>query len=65
MSDDAAVVPAERIERSILLTRGQKALLDAERADLYSVETRMLIQAVKRNPTVFRLRFANRGALIV
>lgn len=54
MSDDAAVVPAERIERSILLTRGQKALLDAERADLHGVETRILMQAVKRNPTVFR-----------
>src|SRR5208337_5141012 len=44
-----ALIPAERIERSILLTRGEKVLLDRDLADLYQVETRVLIQAVKRN----------------
>ena len=42
-------VPAERIERSILLIRGQKVMLDADLADLYGVGTKVLIQAVKRN----------------
>jgi hypothetical protein len=41
--------PAERIERKILLIRGQKAILDADLADLYGVETRALKQAVRRN----------------
>ena len=43
------LVPAERIERSILLIRGQKVLLDRDLAELYGVETRSLVQAVKRN----------------
>jgi len=42
------LIPAERIERSILLIRGEKVLLDRDLADLYQVETRALIQAVKR-----------------
>jgi hypothetical protein len=41
--------PPERIERSILLIRGEKVLLDRDLPDLYQVETRVLIQAVKRN----------------
>jgi hypothetical protein len=43
------VIPAERIERSILLLRGQKVMLDRDLAELYGVETRVLVQAVKRN----------------
>jgi hypothetical protein len=45
----AALLPSERITRSILLLRGQKVLLDADLAELYGVETRALVQAVKRN----------------
>jgi hypothetical protein len=41
--------PAERIERSILLIRGQKVLLDMDLANLYGVATKVLIQSVKRN----------------
>jgi ORF6N domain-containing protein len=37
------------IERSILLLRGERVLLDADLAALYGVETRALVQAVKRN----------------
>lgn len=48
-----AAIPAERIERSILVLRGHKVLLDADLAALYGVETRMLVQAVKRNPGRF------------
>ena len=42
-------VPLERIERRILLIRGQKVMLDADLAELYGVETRALNQAVRRN----------------
>lgn len=45
----AMPVPSERIAHSILLLRGQKVLLDADLAELYGVETRVLVQAVKRN----------------
>jgi len=44
-----AVIPRERIERHILLIRGEKVMLDADLADLYGVETRVLVQAVRRN----------------
>ena len=44
-----ALVPIERIERTILLIRGQKVILDADITDLYGVETKALKQAVKRN----------------
>lgn len=43
------LIPTERIERSILLIRVQKVMLDRDLADLYGVETRTLVQAVKRN----------------
>jgi hypothetical protein len=42
-------VSVERIERAILVLRGQKVMLDADLAALYGVETRVLVQAVKRN----------------
>jgi len=44
-----SIVPAERIEKAIVLLRGQKVMLDADLATLYGVETRVLVQAVKRN----------------
>jgi hypothetical protein len=46
---DRSLVPVERIERAILVLRGHKVMLDSELARLYDVETRALIQAVKRN----------------
>ncbi|MBM4141271.1 MAG: ORF6N domain-containing protein [Nitrospira sp.] len=39
----------ERIERSILYISGQKVMLDTDLAELYSVPTKVLNQAVKRN----------------
>jgi len=42
-------IPVERIEKAILLVRGQKVLLDRDLAVLYGVETRALNQAVRRN----------------
>ena len=44
-----SIVPIERIERAILLIRDQKVMLDADLAELYGVQTRTLIQAVKRH----------------
>ena len=49
MNKDVALVPLERIERSILLIRGQKVMLDRDLAQLYGVETRALNQAARRN----------------
>ena len=49
MSTDSNLIPAERIERRILLVRGQKVLLDFQLVELYEVETKALNQAVKRN----------------
>ena len=48
-----AGIRAERIERSILVLRGHKVLLDADLANLYAVETKVLLQAVRRNPARF------------
>ena len=46
---EQSLVPAERIERAILVLRGQKVMLDAELAALYGVETKALNRAMKRN----------------
>jgi hypothetical protein len=37
------------IARHILLLREQRVMLDAELAPLYGVETKVLVQAIKRN----------------
>jgi hypothetical protein len=49
MAKDKSLIPVEQIERSILLIRGQKVMLDRDLAQLYGVETRVLNQAVRRN----------------
>ena len=41
--------PVELIERKISLIRGQKVMLSAHLAELYRIEPRALVQAVKRN----------------
>jgi len=47
--DTKAIIPIERIEGVIYVIRGTKVMLDRDLAMLYGVETRILIQAVKRN----------------
>ena len=42
-------LPVERITQSIIMIRGNKVMLDSDLAELYEVETRVLVQAVKRN----------------
>ena len=44
-----AIVPTERITSSILWLHHQKVMLDRDLAQLYGVETRVLVQAVQRN----------------
>jgi len=43
------LVPIEAIEKKILLIRGQKVMLDSDLAGLYGVQTKVLVQAIKRN----------------
>jgi len=47
------IVPIERIAGSIYLLRGQRVMLDFDRAGLYGVATRIPNQAVKRNTMRF------------
>jgi hypothetical protein len=49
----AALVPAERIERLILLIRGHKVMLDSDLAELYGVTTKRLNEQVRRNLSRF------------
>ena len=53
MNKAEILIPMERIERSILLLRGEKVMLDADLAEIYGVETKVLNQAVKRNARRF------------
>jgi len=52
-----ALVPFEIIEKKILLIGGQKVMLDSDLAELYGVETKMLVRAVKRNSERFPYDF--------
>jgi ORF6N domain len=49
MAGNDSLIPAERIERAILLLRSQKVMLDKDLAELYGVETGAFNRAVKRN----------------
>ncbi|MCL5267319.1 MAG: ORF6N domain-containing protein [Bacteroidetes bacterium] len=53
MANEKSLIPAERIESSILLIRGQKVMLDRDLASLYNVPVKVLNQAVKRNSERF------------
>ena len=53
MEEQANLVPIERIERAIILVRGEKVMLDSDLAEIYGVETKTLNQAVKRNTSRF------------
>ena len=48
---DAAVsvVTPEAIQQRIYVIRGERVMLDADLANLYRVETKVLVQSVKRN----------------
>ncbi len=53
MSEKSLLVSQEQIENKILFVRNAKVILDSDLAILYGVETRVLIQAVKRNSRRF------------
>ena len=47
------MIPIEKVEQRIFLIRGYKVMLDRDLAELYGVQTKALLQAVKRNVTRF------------
>jgi hypothetical protein len=53
----APLVAPLQLDRKIFLVRGERVLLDADLAELYGVETKALVQAVKRNPLRFPADF--------
>jgi hypothetical protein len=57
MAGERSPIPVEQIERAILLIRGQKVMLDSDLAALYSVETKTVNRAVKRNRDRFPADF--------
>jgi ORF6N domain len=44
-----SLIPAQNVEQLIFLIRGHKVMLSMDLAELYGVEPRALVQAVKRN----------------
>ncbi len=54
------LIPLERIERTILIVRGQKVILDSELAALYGVTVIRLNEQVSRNERRFPPDFAFR-----
>lgn len=51
------VVAPRAIENRILVVRGRQAMLDEDLAELYGVETRVLVQQVRRNEKRFPADF--------
>jgi hypothetical protein len=49
MANNQSLIPSERIERLIIILRGQKVMLSADLAELYDVEVKALNQAIRRN----------------
>jgi len=46
---ESSIIPAERIEHSIIVIREKKVMLDSDLAEIYGVTTKRLIEQVKRN----------------
>jgi hypothetical protein len=57
MTKTRVTVPVERVERAILLIRGEKVILDADLAVLYGVSTKRLKEQVRRNRQRFPADF--------
>ena len=60
---DSESIPQEAIQSKILFLRGKRVMMDRDLAILYGVETRTLIQAVRRNierfPEDFMFKLTN------
>lgn len=59
-SSSRALFAASRIQRSILLIRGERVIIDADLARFYGVPTRRLNEQVRRNQARFPVDFAFR-----
>jgi len=47
--NNKSIIPVSRVKNSIFMIRDEKVMLDEDLAAMYGVETRALVQAVKRN----------------
>jgi hypothetical protein len=47
------IIPVEKIDRAILIIRGQKVMIDSDLAELYGLKTSRLNEQVKRNSDRF------------
>jgi len=50
---NSKLIPIERIEKTILVIRGKKVMIDSDIAELYGVPTKRLNEQVKRNKERF------------
>ena len=55
---EARLVPVARVERTILMLRGHRVILDTDLAALYGVPVKRLKEQVKRNASRFPPDFA-------
>ena len=66
MDGQVGLIPMERIERAIILIRGEKVMLDCDLAEIYGVETKRLNEQVGRNlhrfPSDFMFRLTPKEA---
>lgn len=53
MGNRGALIPLDRIQAHIFFIRGERVMLSTHLAELYGVEPRALVQAVKRNSERF------------
>lgn len=56
-TESSSLLPIERVTSKIYFLRGEKVLIDRDLAELYSVETKRLKEAVRRNLHRFPLDF--------
>lgn len=63
------LITTKRIEKRILMLRGQKVMLSGDLDELYEVEPKVLMQSVKRNaerfPTDFMFQLAPQELVIL
>jgi len=52
-AEPVELIAAPAVEKKILVVRGRQVMLDEDLADLYGVETKVLVQQVKRNARRF------------
>ncbi len=51
--ENRSLIPTEKIDRAILIIRGQKVMLDSDLAEIFEVKTSRLNEQVKRNKNRF------------